>query len=78
MAWTAVHYALDLGVGPPPTTRYIYSYLDWTYPGKVPPGRESLFLRSQRPHRNTASLTAPPQDLPAPQPSHPRRRHTCA
>ena len=29
VVWTVIHYRLDIGVGPPPTSRFIYSALDW-------------------------------------------------
>jgi hypothetical protein len=29
VVWTVVHYRLDIGAGPPPTRRFIYSALDW-------------------------------------------------
>ena len=34
VVWTVIHYELDIGTGPPPTQRYIYSVLDWA-PGHV-------------------------------------------
>ena len=35
VVWSVIHYVLCIGTGPPPTQRYIYSYLDWASAGKV-------------------------------------------
>ena len=49
MIWSGIHYAGNVGAGPPPTQRYIYSELDWSagHQGQVGQSRPAAHARAR-------------------------------